>query len=67
MDSDAYRDHQPDPKNDFQNRKYNLVQSVVGEPLRNLNGDAMITGHDDVCKPEIAYALLRAIGASASA
>jgi hypothetical protein len=29
--------------------------------LYNLNADAVITGHSDICKPEVAYALLTAV------
>jgi len=28
----------------------------------NLNADNVIQGHSDICKPEIAYAFLRALG-----
>ncbi len=31
------------------------------EKIRNLNGDAIITGHSDICKPEIGYVILTAI------
>lgn len=38
--------------------------ALNGSAIRNLNGDAKITGHGDICKPDIAYTLLRAIASS---
>jgi hypothetical protein len=32
-----------------------------GGKLYNLNADAVIMGHSDICKPEVAYAVLKAV------
>jgi hypothetical protein len=35
-----------------------------GGAIFNLNADKVITGHSDICKPEVAYAVLRAVAST---
>ncbi|MDM0065307.1 hypothetical protein [Variovorax sp. J31P207] len=35
--------------------------AFVGGKVHNLNADALIANHSDICKPEVAYALLSAV------